>query len=75
MGDEARAEGFVATLDIGTSSVRCLIINKNGDHVGSSRRPVSTSVLQPLILIIVPLPHCQSLFSCSNNLLLKDYTN
>lgn len=48
MGDEARAEGFVATLDIGTSSVRCLIINKNGDHVGSSRRPVSTSVLQPL---------------------------
>lgn len=49
MGEEPKTDGFVATLDIGTSSVRCLIINKNGDHVGSSRRPVSTSVLQPTI--------------------------
>lgn len=62
MGDEARTEGFVATLDIGTSSVRCLIINKNGDHVGSSRRPVSTYVLQALFRLLC-LYQIASLFS------------
>lgn len=45
MGDTSfQKEGYIATLDIGTSSVRCLIINHAGDPVSSSTKPVSYSI-------------------------------
>uniref|UniRef100_A0A1B6KQ55 Glycerol kinase 5 n=1 Tax=Graphocephala atropunctata TaxID=36148 RepID=A0A1B6KQ55_9HEMI len=45
---------YVATLDIGTSTVRCIIINESGDHVGSSTKPVTLLYPQPGYVEIEP---------------------
>ncbi|XP_054278274.1 putative glycerol kinase 5 [Macrosteles quadrilineatus] len=41
MNEGTMNDCHIATLDVGTSSVRCLILNKSGDIVGSSNKAIT----------------------------------